>query len=47
MKRYKIVLEFKDGKEIESIILNYEPSEEEIKRGMRLYKADSYRIETI
>lgn len=47
MTKYKVVLCFKDGREIDSILLDHEPSKEDAKKGMDFYKADSYRIEQV
>jgi hypothetical protein len=47
MEKYKIVLVFKNGSDIESIELDKKPTYEEAEEGMRLYKADGLRIETI
>lgn len=46
MTQYKIVLCFENGREIDSIWLDKEPTEKEVREGMNLYKADSYRIDS-
>ena len=47
MKKYKIILSFSKEKgisDIESILLDKRPTEEEAEKGRELYRADSFRI---
>lgn len=47
MTKYKMVLEFKDGREIDSVLFNEKPTDEKAQEGKEFYEADSYGIEII